>query len=114
MKTLPTAIEETLLQACREDYVGLWEFIRIVQEHSPGGNVDARAMVLIRKLLSDGQIRAVEPAPDGRTFRPWNSGVEETLSRIQFEWRKLRRRPTLGEIVWFEIASGPPDSNGQV
>lgn len=109
-----TQLERTVLQACREDHVGLWELVRIVERGALGGNLMRETIGLLRRLLSEGAIRAGEPAPDGRSFLPWESDLEETLSRIEFEWRRLRRRPTLGEIVWFEAtpktSPGPPSS----
>ena len=99
-----TDLEKTVLHACREDHVGLWELVRIVERGTPGSDLVRATMDLLRKLLSEGTIRAGEPARDGRSFLPWESDLEETLSRIEFEWRRLRRMPTLGEIVWFEEA----------
>ncbi len=108
-----TDLEKMVLQACREDYVGLWELVRIVERELPGVDLVTSTMNLIRKLLSEGLIRAGEPTSDGRGFLAWEGGVEETLSRIEFEWRRLRRKPTLGEVVWFEEAPGvPAEANG--
>jgi hypothetical protein len=97
-------LEKRILEACREDHVGLWEFIRIVSRQVEPQRVRQVTLGLIGKLLEEGRIRAGEPTRDGRAFVPWNLSPGESVSRIEFEWRKLRRDPHLGEIVWFEEA----------
>lgn len=97
-------LKEIVLDACREDYVGLWELVNIVEREFPRADLVTFTMGFLRNLLSEGLIRAGEPTRDGKDFVAWGSNLEETLSRIEFEWRRLRRKPTLGEIVWFEEA----------
>ena len=99
-------IDRLIVEECRVDDVGLWEVVSVVQTRLGGENPMKPTLRIIGRLLTQGAIVAGFPARDGKTFDPWHLGPEETLSRIEFEWRRLGRKPTLGEIVWFTAATG--------
>jgi hypothetical protein len=99
-------IETLILEECRVDDVGLWEVVSIVRSKLGPDNSMKQTLRILRKLLDQGSIVAGFPTPDGRAFQSWDLGPEETISRIEFEWRRLGRTPTLGEIAWFTAAEG--------
>lgn len=101
MATDSTRVEQLILQECQVDDVGLWEIVDIVETAMPGYDVMATTMNVLRRLLSAGSIRAGAPTQDGKAFIPWDGDTDAILSRIEFEWRRLRRSPSIGEIVWF-------------
>lgn len=100
------AIEEAQCgwaRKCVGNELGLWWAARDVRERLPGASeeeIRRETLAALRPLLRDGTLRAADAFPNG-AFRPWRGSVEEQLARIDSEWRKLGRRPTIGDIVWF-------------
>jgi hypothetical protein len=97
---------DLVLGYCADDYTGLWLIVAELRDRS-GGAIDDRGILdILYGLLKEGQIQAGFPTHDGRGFEPWPSSPEETISRIEREWRQLGREPDIGEIVWLN-APGP-------
>lgn len=87
-----------------DDFVGLWEIIRLARDGSDAMADEAvRALTLriVRDLLQDETVYAGDTALDFRTLAPWNLSVDETLERINKAWDSLGREPNVWEIVTF-------------
>jgi hypothetical protein len=110
-----TTVAQNFLIECREDYVGLWSLVKSIQ-HASGtndSNILKTTLELVGPLLSEGAIIAGQFARDsdvhatplnGYEFHQWKMPTRELVSKIEAEWRKLGRDPSIGEIVWFTSA----------
>ena len=99
MNNLESAYEDILAE-CYEDYVGLWRVIRAVQRVI-GDNADATepTLLLIRRLLNTEEIVAGQF--NYQEWQEWKMPIEETMRRIESEWKALDHEPNISEIVWF-------------
>jgi hypothetical protein len=94
----------TLLDACDEDFVGLYEVVRIVRDALGPASADEvrlATMPLLRELLEEHDVVAGFPHHTGVCFMPWEESVKLMLDRVDFEWSALGRDPNIGEVVWF-------------
>jgi hypothetical protein len=99
-----------LIDECHQDHVGLWEVVNAV--HFDLGKKDAAetqalTLELVRSLLDKHGIQVGLPAPDGRDFVAWDLPAAEAVHRIEKEWSRLGREPSIGEVAWFTSASSP-------
>jgi hypothetical protein len=89
-----------VLDACVEDYTGLWLIVAKLRE-ATGGAIDAAGILdILLGLLRENRIEA-GMATRGGGFEPWTLSPEEAVARIAAEWKQLGRDPDLGDIVWF-------------
>ncbi len=83
--------------------LGLWLIIADINELMPGATeaeLRRETLLLLRPLLESGSLRAADMLPD-IGFRVWSGTVDDQLARIDLDWARLGRRPTIGEVVWF-------------
>jgi hypothetical protein len=73
--------------------------MRELMPDAPEEDIRRESLAALRPLLTSGAIRAATPLPDGE-FELWEGSTDEQLSRIDLEWRRLGRQPTIGDIVW--------------
>lgn len=89
-----------------EDFVGLWEVVRSVQDHVPhadAASIRQISLEIVDELLSNGEWEAGFPAEDGRSFDAWTLLPPAAVARIQREWDQLGREPNIGEIAWLNL-----------
>lgn len=99
-----TDIHELILALCVQDHVGLWFTLGEVENElriSEPVEVRKRTLEILHDLLKAGLIQAGFPTPDGRGFDPWILSADETIKRINREWKELGREPSIADIVWF-------------
>jgi hypothetical protein len=100
------ALEDYLVFRSREDYAGLWVFVRTVAEELvlDEGSEAVRDTTLrvIRNLLEAELVRPCSLNHKG-DFEPWPLNPEQALDEISREWDDLDREPRLGDIVWFDV-----------
>jgi hypothetical protein len=96
-------LKRTIVAACEEDHVGLWEIVRIVERHDPNcdlPHIREATLALLEQLLSAGEIEAGLPAKTGRDFEAWKLPAASIVEKLHREWQP-DNRPTIGEIAWF-------------
>ncbi|MBA2344827.1 MAG: hypothetical protein H0V83_07070 [Rubrobacter sp.] len=96
-----------MLAELRDDHVGLWKLLWVVEAEAELGDAEPEAVRLgtlgvIAELLKGGYAFAGDP--DGRDgFDPWALTEEQALTRIEREWDALGREPDIAEIAWFGL-----------
>jgi len=98
------ALKELIVKLCREDHVGLWMVVNHVRDAFPRAEAAELRLItlaMLYELLERGVTQAGFPTLDGRGFNGWETGVAESVDRIEDAWESLHRDPTIGEIVWF-------------
>jgi hypothetical protein len=101
------AIKEHLLAECWDDEVGLWYIVDHVYDDlgvEDSAEVRRMTMQLVRELLETGKIIAGWYAPRDSGLPPWRivgwpGSIDDILARIEVEWDKLGRDPTVAEVV---------------
>jgi hypothetical protein len=97
--------KEYILAQGLSDWVGFGTVVWVVSQQLPEtATRDERislATAMIKSLLEDDLIRVGDPA-DGRGFVAWDLPIDETLKRIEAEWRALPEEPSIGYVCWFE------------
>ena len=98
-------IKRGLVIECHDDYVGLWAVIWPLERAYPDKSDDEIREItleMVEELLSSENIR---PSDEGYykegKFSPWQLSTDETIARIRDEWKRLGRKPNIGDIVWF-------------
>lgn len=103
--TPSTELRKAALLSGLDDWVGLWELVRLVREREGQEAQDSvvRELVLdlITQLLDDEEI-VVGALIEGAGFRPWDSASAEAIDRIRASWDSLGRDPNIGEICWIQ------------
>lgn len=97
-------IKRELVLSAEEDYLDLASVAGTVEEVlglTDERDVLAYTLGVLSELLREGSLRPGIPTADGG-FEPWRGGLKGTLVRVESEWRAMRRRPALGEVVWFD------------
>jgi hypothetical protein len=101
------ATKRILVEEAQRDTVGLWAVLWQVKKDMPSlGQDDARrvAIALIGETLGDNQIvpgEFVDRDEETEAFVPWLLSADEAVERIESEWGRLGREPSIGDIVWF-------------
>lgn len=102
-------LEREILESFEEDYVGLWEIVRDVEEElvsdverDDPATVRKVTVSLVRDMLARGLIRPGRPLNGGR-FEPWSLESGVAADKIDSEWRESG--PPSIESAWFEITS---------
>ena len=98
-------LEREILEELTDDYLGMWEIVRLVRDKL--GTEDAAAvrestMRLIETMLMHGLIRPGLARNDG-TFDAWDLDPGRASAEIEHRWEELGRMPSLGEIAWFDL-----------
>ena len=87
-----------------EDFVGIWEVLRDVQEllgiHD-GAAAKAETLSIVRDLLEADLIVPGFPIGLGPGFQPWRLPPDEAVSWMKRAWDQLREEPFTGDICWF-------------
>lgn len=101
-------LKHRILIDMHDDDIGLWWVIGVVKEiYGQRSDEDVRIIIskIIFELLKDGLIRAGQPRLlEGKwesTFEEWGMDARQTIDRIEDEWKKLKHKVTLGDVVWF-------------
>src|SRR5215211_8062228 len=97
-------IERLLLEEMKEDYVGLWELVRLVSELDAEDPASIRETTLqiVEDMVMQGLIRpGVATAQGG--FEPWPTDPGRSLLTISEELERLGRTPMVGDIAWFDL-----------
>ena len=97
------AVFKSIVDECREDYVGLWSVIAEVRTTiaDPSALVE-ETLALVKRLILEGGVIAGSFNTDlDDKFHEWNMPVDEIVAKIRREWEKLPGDPNLGDIVWF-------------
>lgn len=89
-------VAEIVRLEAQQDYVGLWELHRLLEEH--GGSSPTRIAQVVDVLLRDGSVDLGQFA-EGRFYR-WSEPIEMILARLESEMQVLNRPPDIGEIAW--------------
>jgi len=91
-------------RAGRECELALWALANDVRGRldweTPEGDVCARTLHLLWPLLDQGLLRAVDLLEDGG-LGYWEGSAASHIQRIEREWCRLDRPPSLGDIAWF-------------
>jgi hypothetical protein len=94
-----------ILTSGLSDWVGFGEVAWAVSKQLPAtATRDEKislASATIRSLLEDDLIRVGDPV-NGRKFVAWDLSIDETIRRIEAEWRALPEEPSIGYVCWFE------------
>jgi hypothetical protein len=103
MPTRLQDIEQSVLQECEDDYVGLWSIFWRITAGFPEADESltrALAVAIVFDLLSSNLVVAGFPTPDGRGFEAWTLSPAETARLVKREVTFLDRSPTIGEVLW--------------
>ena len=102
----PEDLVDQFCTEARDDFVGLWEIVRQVEQRTgPGSAAREPTLAVIRALLVRG-LRAGDPPYSARGYRPWaDQEPDAVIDRIRREWLALGRMPNIADIAWFERAS---------
>lgn len=102
-------IEQRLLDEfvaeCKDDYVGLWSFVREVKDCNPMSSDNSIRHEVI-KALSDLCLKnkvVVGEFDSTGNFFIWSSPILESMRIIEKKWIELDRVPDIGDIVWFTL-----------
>jgi hypothetical protein len=98
-------LEREILQEMKHDYVGLWDIAHLVRTelgYANEGTIYEITFDIIRDMLMQELIRP-GVATDKGDFEPWPTDPIESLPIIAQKWRSLGRRPTVGDIAWFDL-----------
>ena len=124
--TNPAVVEKLVLKdilaECREDFVEVWSVLWLVRyqlcdgayplhvyERTDPAEVRQVALAVIKGALECG-VRAVFYADGvGQASPVWNRPTEEVLARLEAEWNKLGREPSIGELAGFTSYPGIVD-----
>ncbi len=108
MSTL-SEIGQELVDEGLDDYVGLWEVAWILRRRKPSytdDEIHEAALEILGPLLRKGLMKPGALQEKGG-FRAWKLTAEESLARIDQEWRELGQDPNIGQVCWFSnTASG--------
>lgn len=65
----------------------------------------------IGELMNAGYAIVGDVAKNGGRLcvRPWGLNTEETVKRIEDDWRGLGRPPNIGEVCWLELTDAGRD-----
>jgi acyl carrier protein len=93
------------------DSIQLIDIVDAVCRHNDISLSDEAAIIgpsldVIRELLEAKYIYAGDAITDAAgvyTVHPWKLAPSDAVSRIEKDWIRLERQPTLGDIVWFEL-----------
>ena len=86
----------------QEDDLGFWWLADDVRELLPGAQeeeIRRETLAALRSLMKAGVLFAADQLDNGE-FEIWDGSVDEQLARIDAEWAKLPRQPTLGDVAW--------------
>ena len=84
---------------CSDDYVGLWEVVRLLRDGGMGSAESAeRIVAVVAALLDDPEITIGQFA-DG-TFREWPGNAQDRVARLERELVALGRTPDIGDVAW--------------
>ena len=95
-------LQENILLDGPDDACGLWQIVADVKRTcavSDWDEVRRLAMTNIRPLLIGGYVEACALGLDCE-FVPWPEQGEAAAARIDGEWRRLGRDPTVWEVAW--------------
>lgn len=99
-------IRKNILLRCVDDYTGLWQIIRAVEEAFPSisfQDCQKCSLKIIQALLEE---RLIQPGQyEGPKWTPWISSIQESLNRIRQEWEKFDGEPGIDDIVIFNVTS---------
>jgi hypothetical protein len=88
-----------------DDWVGLWEIVRLVRERESGdiNDLDVKSLVigLLTQLLDNDEVQ-VGSLINGGEFSSWPSSKEEAMRDIITAWENLGRDPNIGEVCWLQ------------
>ena len=96
------SLQENILLSGPDDACGLWEVvqdIRNTHEVTDWDDVRRLAIASIRPLLVERYVKACALGLD-EEFIPWPEQGEAAAARIDGEWRRLGRDPTVWEVAW--------------
>jgi hypothetical protein len=99
--------KEYILAQGLSDWVGFGTITWVVEQQLPAAATRdekiSLATAMIKSLLEDDLIRVGSPFDsDSRGFVAWDLPIDETIKRIETEWRALPEEPNIGDIGWFE------------
>jgi hypothetical protein len=85
------------------DWVGLWEVVRSVQQYveptiAAADEVQDLVILVIEKLLAEHLVEIGDL--HGLDFHPWSISDREALTRVRTAWHALGRDPSIGEVCW--------------
>jgi hypothetical protein len=98
-------LEREILEEMKDDYLGLWEIVRLVSTelgYEDDYAASETTLQIIEDMLMQGLIRPGVATADGG-FEPWPTDPARWTMMISEEWDKLRRAPTVGDIAWFDL-----------
>jgi hypothetical protein len=99
-------LEREILEEMKDDYLGLWEIVRLVSTEL-GYEDDLAAsettLQIIQDMLIEGLIRPGVATADGG-FEPWpTDSPGRWAMTISEEWARRREAPTVGDVAWFDL-----------
>ncbi len=104
---------EKIVRGCyresRDDYIGLWEILGAIDHElkiTEPFVVRKVALDIVKRMLAL-DMRAVDLSQGGSYIAWPNQNPEYILRRIDDEWQKLGKRPSIADIAWF---TGPEDN----
>ena len=93
------SVASSIAAECEEDYVGLWVVATEVIEAGVNESCVIDASIdVIRSVLEMNNMRIGQFNESKFVF--WDSSLECSLARVESEWKRLGRLPSLGEIAW--------------
>ena len=98
MQSIDEVVHE-LRQECEEDYVGLWEVARLLQEFRLGvGSRGQTIAAVAAALLADPEITIGQF--EDKVFQEWPGDTADRVERLKRELSNLGRAPDIGEVAW--------------
>ncbi len=103
MKKEVRAVVEEILKDAYYDWVGLWEIVGRLGGLAKSESFEdelAASLIVLGELIRNDLAVAGHLGKEG--FEQWPESREDTLARIEREWRGLGRHPLLGDIGWLD------------
>ena len=99
MPAIDTVIDRFRLELL-EDYVGLWQIFRDVEETAPRtpSTTTDKIVAVANALLDDDRVAIGQFR--GQSFEEWPGSRAEKMNRLRAELTELGRPPDIGDIAW--------------
>lgn len=89
-------VSELIRLEAQEDYVGLWQIHRLLEER--GASSPRRIAQVVDILLRGGSVDVGDFSAG--QFSRWDEPVDAAVDRVEREVQKLDRPPDIGEVAW--------------
>jgi hypothetical protein len=102
--TIQACVDELVMRGC-DDWVNAAEVTSVVKFTGHAQSEDeirSLSLKLIREVVQQGLMEIGDLPDEGRHLKLWPITSQESLDRVEHEWKALGRNPSLGEVCWLQ------------